>query len=97
MAKKYIPLEKEVPSHDTMRRVFERIAPNQLKKALAEWVKVLNICLERKVVAIDGKTLRSSLFKTKSLAFLLPYRPGPLKIESCLWSVTLTGNAMVFP
>lgn len=71
MAKKYIPLEKEVPSHDTMRRVFERIAPNQLKKALAEWVKVLNICLERKVVAIDGKTLRSSLFKTKSLAFYL--------------------------
>lgn len=66
--KKYIPLENGVPSHDTMRRVFERIDPDQLKKALTEWVKVLDICLEGKVVAIDGKTLRSSLSKTKSLA-----------------------------
>ncbi|MBQ9104955.1 MAG: ISAs1 family transposase [Mailhella sp.] len=66
--KKYISLENGVPSHDTMRRVFERLDPNQLKKALTEWVKVLDICLEGKVVAIDGKTLRSSLSKAKSLA-----------------------------
>lgn len=66
--KRYIPLENGVPSHDTMRRVFERLDPNQLKKALTEWVKVLDICLEGKVVAIDGKTLRSSLSKAKSLA-----------------------------
>lgn len=39
--RKYIPLKNEVPSHDTMRRVFERIDPNQLKNALIEWVKTL--------------------------------------------------------
>lgn len=51
-----------------MRRVFERVDPHQLKKALTEQVKVLDRCLEGKVVAIDGKTLRYSLSKTKSLA-----------------------------
>jgi len=66
--RKYIPLKNGVPSHDTMRRVFERIDPNQWKIALTEWVRILDICLDGKVVAIDGKTLRSSLDKTKSLA-----------------------------
>ena len=29
--KKHIPLKNGVPSHDTMRRVFERVDPNLLK------------------------------------------------------------------
>ena len=68
--KKFIPLPNGIPSHDTFRRVFERINPKQLEIALIEWMKVLNECLEGKIVAIDGKTLRSSFDKSKGMALV---------------------------
>ena len=46
--KKYISLENGVPSHDTIRRVFERIDPNQLKKALTEWLFPYWICPKKR-------------------------------------------------
>lgn len=64
----FLELPNGIPSHDTFRRVFERINPKQLQDALTEWTSQLNKCLEGKVVAIDGKTLRSSFDKTKALA-----------------------------
>jgi predicted transposase YbfD/YdcC len=64
----FLELPNGIPSHDTFRRVFERIDPKQLQKALTEWSAHLHKCLEGKVVAIDGKTLKSSFDRTKSLA-----------------------------
>lgn len=58
--KQYVELENGVPHHDTMRRVFERINPKSLIKALTTWINSLEISLKSKVVAIDGKTLRGS-------------------------------------
>ena len=68
--KKFLKLENGIPSHDTFRRVIGRINPKQLQKALAEWTQTLKICLEGKIVAIDGKTLRSSFDRTKGVAAL---------------------------
>lgn len=65
--RKFVPLPNGIPSHDTFRRVFERIDPKQLEKALIDWTKTLEICLEGKVVAIDGKTLRASFDKSKGI------------------------------
>ncbi len=64
----FLELPNGIPSHDTFRRVFERIDPKQLQKALTEWSAQLHQCLEGKVVAIDGKTLRASFNSTKGLA-----------------------------
>jgi predicted transposase YbfD/YdcC len=68
--KTFLELPNGIPSHDTFRRVFERIDPRQLQNALTEWSAQLHNCLEGKVVAIDGKTLRSSFDNTKGLAAL---------------------------
>ena len=66
--KKFLPLVNGIPSHDTFRRVFERINPKQLRAALTAWAQTLNQCFEGKVVAIDGKTLRGSFDKEKNLS-----------------------------
>ena len=64
----FLALENGVPSHDTFRRVFERIDPKQLRAALVAWTENLQQHLEGKIVAIDGKTLRGSFDKTNKLA-----------------------------
>lgn len=64
----FLELENGVPSHDTFRRVFERIDPKQLRAALVAWTENLQHHLEGKIVAIDGKTLRGSFDKTNKLA-----------------------------
>lgn len=66
--KKFIPLENGVPSHDTFRRVFERIDPKQLQLVLKELVQFLNPQVEGKVVAIDGKSLRGTLDSLSGIA-----------------------------
>lgn len=66
--KKFLELPNGIPSADTFRRVFERLDPKQLRKALAEWAKTLQQCLQGKVVAIDGKTLRGSFDATNAIA-----------------------------
>lgn len=55
--KTFLELPNGIPSHDTFRRVFERIDPKQLQDALVSWSRRLYDELSGKVVAIDGKTL----------------------------------------
>ena len=64
----FLELPNGIPSHDTFRRVFQRLNPKQLQNALTEWTQQLQISLEGKVIAIDGKTLRASFDNTKGLA-----------------------------
>lgn len=56
----FLELPNGIPSHDTMYRVFSRINPKELNAALIKWTEGLDQCVEGKVVAIDGKTLRGS-------------------------------------
>ena len=65
--RKFLELKNGIPSHDTFRRVFERIEPKQLRAALALWTENLQQNLDGKIVAIDGKTLKGSCDKTKGL------------------------------
>jgi predicted transposase YbfD/YdcC len=58
--KEFLELPHGIPSHDTMYRVFSRISPKELSKALNNWTNGLNQSVDGKVVAIDGKTLRGS-------------------------------------
>jgi len=65
--KSFLELQNGIPSHDTFRRVFQRLNPIQLQNALIEWTQQLKISLDGKIVAIDGKTLRGSFDNTKNL------------------------------
>jgi predicted transposase YbfD/YdcC len=55
--KLFLELPNGIPSHDTLERVFARINPKELNRALIQWTSSLNKSVEGKIVAIDGKTL----------------------------------------
>ena len=58
--KNFLELPAGIPSHDTFNRVFQKLNPLSLEKALSEWLKTLAPDVTSNVIAIDGKSLRGS-------------------------------------
>jgi len=60
--KRFVPLERGIPSHDTFGDVFAAIDPEEFKKCFIHWAE--SLCEQIKgIVAIDGKCLRHSYDK----------------------------------
>lgn len=57
----FLDLPNDIPSHDTFRRIFMLINPEDFEQAFIEWIASLSIDLKNRVVAIDGKTVRGSV------------------------------------
>jgi len=64
----FLDMSEGVPSHDTLGRVFAVLSPKAFQEAFTRWVEGLDICVEGRVVAIDGKTLRRSHDKSRGRA-----------------------------
>lgn len=61
--KKYIELKNGIPSHDTLCRVFGMLSPEILQQLYGKWQELLNRNegeALRKLICIDGKTMRSN-------------------------------------
>ncbi|HWP45029.1 MAG TPA: ISAs1 family transposase [Blastocatellia bacterium] len=58
--KSFLELPNSIPSHDTFRRVFARIDPQQFQQAFLDRVRSVTRLTQAEVVAIDGKQLRRS-------------------------------------
>ncbi len=58
--KTFLELPNGIPSHDTFARVFAQLNPQQFQSCFLNWMKSIQKITEGEVVAIDGKTLRSS-------------------------------------
>lgn len=58
--KKFLELRNGVPSHDTFRRVFSLLDPEEFQKGFLSWVKDISALTKGSVVAIDGKSVRRS-------------------------------------
>ncbi len=56
----FLELPNGIPSHDTIRRVFILINPDEFRTAFISWIKVITNLIKTEVVSIDGKTLRGS-------------------------------------
>lgn len=68
--KSFLDLPNGIPSHDTFRRLFERLDPDEFQRCFLGWIEALHEATERQVIAIDGKTLRRSFDRTKSKSAL---------------------------
>ncbi|WP_084691699.1 ISAs1 family transposase [Desulfobacter vibrioformis] len=53
----FLELPNGIPSHDTIRRVFILIDPNEFRTAFINWIKSIKDLMGNEVVSIDGKTL----------------------------------------
>ena len=56
--KKFLELPNGIPSHDTMKRVFSLLNPEQLQQCFLKWIEAVSRITFGEIVAIDGKTLR---------------------------------------
>jgi len=62
----FIPLKNGVPSHDTLRRVFSLLNPDEFQSCFIQWVDGLR-SKNGQVIAIDGKTVRGSKNEGKDI------------------------------
>ena len=58
--KTFLELEHGIPSHDTFGRVFALLDPIEFQSSFQSWVQHIVTLTKGKVVALDGKQLRSS-------------------------------------
>jgi hypothetical protein len=56
----FLELANGIPSHDTLRRVFQRINPKTLQACFLNWINVLRVHTSGEIIAIDGKTVRGA-------------------------------------
>ena len=67
----FLELPNGIPSHDTFRRVFSILKPKELEKCLTLLLDKLREGIGvGEVIAIDGKSLRGSLSKSKNVSCL---------------------------
>ncbi len=56
----YLDMEHGIPSHDTFNRVFQMLNPQVFQQHMVSWLKELVGVDGPQIIAIDGKTARSS-------------------------------------
>ncbi len=61
----FLELPHGIPAHDTFARIFASMDPKEFQQAFLGWVEAVQTVTKR-IVAIDGKTLRRSHEKNKS-------------------------------
>ena len=81
--KGYGDYEKGIPPHDTVARVISRVSPEALQSSFIQWMKETEAQTEHQVIAVDGKTLRSS------------YRAGDRQSAIHMVSAFSTANGVV--
>jgi predicted transposase YbfD/YdcC len=68
--RRYLKLRNGIPGHDTIRRVFEAISPQQLDACFAAWMAQVCPAVAGRVIAIDGKSLRGAACAARGLRAL---------------------------
>lgn len=62
--KQYLKLEHGIPTHDTFRRVFLRLKPEQFQLSFMSWIGAVFALTQGQVIAVDGKEMHGSKSKT---------------------------------
>jgi predicted transposase YbfD/YdcC len=57
---RFLTLPEGIPSHDTFKRIFERLDPVVFQSCFREWMLALAGAVDIPHIAIDGKTVRRS-------------------------------------
>lgn len=82
--RQFIPLEKGIPSHDTLGRVFSRLDSLEFYACLQSWTNDICQSLKGHTVAVDGKTLRGSFDKASGKSALHSVSAWICGLRMCL-------------
>ena len=94
---RFIPLEKGVPSHDTMGRVFARLDTAEFLTAMHGWVDEFAGCLRGKGVAIDGKVVCGSFDTAAGQSPLHLMTAYATQTRLCLRQLSVDGKSNEIP
>ena len=86
-----------VPSHDTFSRVFRRLDTTEFQECLQKWGEHLQLQLEGKTVAIDGKTLRGSHDRTGGNSPLHVINAWADQVNFCLAQISVDSKSNEIP
>lgn len=67
---KFVDLSGGIPSHDTIGRVLAKLNPDALEALFARWMSAVAKATDQDIIAIDGKTLRRAIDKSRGGAFV---------------------------
>ncbi len=66
--RQFLLLPRGIPKHDTYRRVFAKLNPEQLQNSFRDFVQRVFTITDKQVIAIDGKSLRRSYESSENKA-----------------------------
>ena len=69
--KQHIGLANGIPSHDTINRVYQILAPRTFQECLIRWTEGVRKKISGEVVAIDGKAQRRARNKNENLQYIV--------------------------
>lgn len=69
--KGHIALANGIPSHDTINRVFQILAPRTFQECLIRWTEGVRERIPGEVVAMDGKAQRRARNKNENLQYIV--------------------------
>jgi len=64
----FLPLPNGIPSHDTFSRVLAHLKPAALQQGFLAWFAAIQTATQGALLALDGKTLRTSAAKARGQA-----------------------------
>jgi len=87
--RKFLVLKEGIPKHDVYRRVLCALRSELLETCFMNWVRDIKRDILREIIAIDGKTLRGMLTKSR-------FKAGTEVKSIHLVSAWATANQLVF-
>jgi hypothetical protein len=94
---RFIPMESDVPSHDTFGRVFSRLDTAEFLAAMHNWVDEFCGSLRNKGIAIDGKTLRGSFDRAAGQSALHTLTAFAVGTRTCLRQMSVPAKSNEIP
>jgi predicted transposase YbfD/YdcC len=93
----HLELPHGIPSHDTIRRVFERLDVASLQSCLQSWVEQMQLSLQGETVAIDGKTSCGSHDHKQQQKALHLVHAWATRLTFCLGQVRIDDKSNEIP
>jgi len=90
--KERIPLENGIPSHDTFRRVYSLIDPEQFRECFISWTTAMSEAVDD-VIAFDGKALRRSFDSATGMSAIHVLNAWSSANDFCVGQMRIDGKS----
>lgn len=87
-----LELPNGIPSHDTFRRVYSLIDPEQFRKCFISWTKAISEAVDD-VIAFDGKTLRRSFDSAAGMSAIHVLNAWSSANDFCVGQMKVDGKS----